>query len=201
MEKFLESAFYALLTVLGLLIKDWAQKRKAKQNEIAKKQKLSIEYTSIIHEKIKNAENDIMKVYRPLRMFMFLFYNGDVTDNNLSLKKITIRHEITLYPGISYITEHYQGRPVPEMFYDGIKKTFAAEYCEFGLKDIEQNPPLKDFYDTWDIKSMLWISINDKMGEPAAIMVMQWPGDIAVNKNDILKIKAKKIDIENIYNV
>lgn len=200
MDKFLEALAALIFLTLSFWIKDKIDARKRKRAQVVEKEKHSIEFTSLVHEKVKNAENEIMKVWRPVRMFIFHFYNGDVTEAGLPLLKIAIRHEIALYPGVKFITEHYQGRPVPEMFYEGIKETFKKGHFVFTLESCETNPPLKDFFDTWDVSSMLWIAVRNVTGKPAAVLVLQWPGEKPpVDYRDILKIKAEKLTIEKIY--
>lgn len=163
------------------------------------KKKYSIDNTSLVHERVKNAERKIMLLYRNLRMFVFHFWNGDTTYADLSLLKIAIRHEITLHDELPYITEHYQGRPIPEMFYASIRDTFKNGHCVITKADTDKNPPLKEFFETWELGAMLWIRINDKNEDPAAILVMGWPGGMPCGHSDILAIKRKKRIIEDIY--
>jgi hypothetical protein len=168
--------------------------------EKRERRKYSIDNTSLIHEKVKNALKDIMLAFRPWRMFVFHYWNGDKTYADLSLVKTAIRHEVAQYPELPFITEHYQGRPTPEMFYHLIKETFKKGHCQIeNLAQIKDNPPLLEFFETWNIQSMLFIRINDKDEQPAAIMVMQWPGPLPVRDKEIREIKLLKRKIEDIY--
>lgn len=189
------------LIIVGVInaLVEVIKKGYAKFKEKRDKKKYSIDNTSLMHERVKNAERAIMLIHRNARMFVLHFWNGDKTYADLSLVKIAIRHEITLHDELPYITEHYQGRPTPEMFYSSIRETFKFGHFVITKTDTEKNPPLKEFFETWGIGSMLWIRINDKNEDPAAILVMAWPGGMPASYSDILAIKRKKRIIEDIY--
>lgn len=201
MDDFLK-ALAALVFFIGAnWINEKVKENKEKREKAKKRQRSGVEFTSEVHLKVKDEENKIMRAFRPCRMFVYHFHNGEVSEAGLHLFKITIRHEVVEISSVQYMTDHYQGKPIPEMFYQIIKDTFTDHYhFVAGVESIqEENPPLRDFMVAWDIGSMLFLGLANKSGKVDSVLAMHWPRPNAVNHKQILQLRIAKNSIERIY--
>lgn len=179
-----------------------AQKKLEEQAREALKEKHSaIDFTTEFHLRVINAENIMMRAFGPCRMFVYHFYNGEFSLAKLSLLKICIRHEIVEGPYVPYMKEHYEGKPVPEMFSQMFKDVFDHGFAYLETKDEikDENRPLYNFMKMWDIGSMLFLALKDHGNNPTAIIVMHWPRIKHRNDDMILQARKDKNSIENIY--
>lgn len=211
MEQALTAFFTALLTALAVVLTRWitnfTEKQKKKREEIAIKEKSGFEFINLVDAKIKNYENDLMKIYRPCRMFVLHFFNGEVTFNGLHLLKFAIKHEIVQGTHIRYMNPHFQREPVPELLSSSLKSVFEKGYHFDNYNDLEQNSPFQEMMDAWEFKSILFIGLRSNNMPaspdiaPDSILVMQWQGPFPLQRNDILQIRSSdsKHKIEKIY--
>lgn len=210
MEQALTALFTALITALVVVVTGWVksfyEKLKKKREEVALKEKSGFEFINLVDAKIKNHENDLMKTYRPCRMFVLHFFNGEVTFNGLHLLKFAIKHEIVQGPHIRYMNPHFQREPVPELLSSSLKTVFEKGYHVDNYNDLEVNPPFQEMMDAWEFKSVLFIGLRSNNMTapdvaPDSILVMQWQGPFPLQRNDILMIRSSdsKHNIEKIY--
>lgn len=200
-----------LAAILALWLKYLYDKR-VKKNEEAKRRQESeaaealkvkrsaLDFTTEFHLRVINAENIMMRAYGPCRMFVYHFYNGDFSLAKLSLLKICIRHEVVEGSYVPYMKDHFEGKPVPEMFSNMFKDVFDHGFSYLETKDEvkDNNRPLYGFMKMWDIGSMLFLPLNIN-DEPTAIIVMHWPRVRHRNDDMILQIRKDKNSIEKIY--
>lgn len=194
-------AIGALVVYLIHQIRAWWKKRK-EDNEKAKLQARSgIEFTHYIDLQVKHAINALAKDFKFMRGFVFHFHNGDFTDAGLSLIKLTIKHEVTEYRTVKRVMEHYQGKPIPEIFYSMIRRVVKEGH--YLLSDRESLSQESEFYQwlvIYDVGSMLAVEIRDsKTRKIVAILCMQWRIKDGVHTSSIPQIKEDKKSIEEIY--
>lgn len=198
----LTAFFIALVTVATRWIEKKVEKAKRGRDEKEKIEKSGLEFTSLLDAKVKNYENELMKTYRPCRMFVLHFFNGEVTFAGLHLLKWAIKHEIVQGPHIRYMNQHFQREPVPEMFNESLKNVFEHSYHVDNYTGLLENPPFQELMDSWHFKSMLFIGLKTIGTQvPSSILVMQWSGEFPLQRNDILEIRSSdsKRWIEKIY--
>lgn len=206
MEQALTTLFTAFITALVVIITGWiksfVEKQKKKKEETALKERSGYEFTNLIDAKVKNHENDLMKIYRPCRMFILHFFNGEVTFAGLHLLKFAVKHEITQGPHIRYMNPHFQREPVPEFLSESLRNVFEKGYHFDNYKDLGENPPFQEWMESWNFNSILFIGLrSNNSSVPESILVMQWQGDFPLQRNDILHIRASdsKHNTEKIY--
>src|SRR5687768_7713354 len=202
MDDFLKGLGLVLTVLASGWLKDWLADRKKKKVEVAIKERSGVRFTSLVDAKVKNYENDIMKIYRPCRMFILHFFNGEISYSGLHLVKFAIKHEIVQGPHIRYMNPQFQREPVPEMLYASLKNVFERGYHFDNYKELKENPPFQEMMDAWKFNSILFIGLRSKNYPiPDSILVMQWQGEFPLQRNDILEIRSSepKHNIEKIY--
>lgn len=182
-------------------IRNWIKKRKEEKRLDSKLQKSGIEFTHYIDMRVKHAENSMFKDYNYMRSFIIHFHNGEFTDAGLSLIKMTVKHEVVGNRSVKKLTDNYQGKPIPEMFYSIIRRiVFEGHYYIEDRELITNNLPLMQWMEIYDAGSMLCIEIKDSVSRKiVAILVMQWKIKGGVHKEQIPQIKEDKKSIEDIY--
>jgi hypothetical protein len=198
-----EVIIYAIAGAIYLFhqIRNWINNRKKQKQEQSLKAKSGIEFVTFIDLKVKHAENNMFREYNFLRSFVILFHNGEFADNGLSLTKMTVKHEITGSRTVKKITDHYQGKPIPEMFHSAIRRVvFEGHYFIENREEVSSNMALYQWMEIYDVGSMLFVEIRDSQTRKiVAMLVMQWRIPQGINKEQIPRIKEDKKAIEDIY--
>jgi hypothetical protein len=182
-------------------IRNYIIKRREKKKEESVKVKSGIEFINAVDLSVKHAENNMFKEYNFLRSFVIHFSNGEFSDARLSLIKMTIKHEVVGNRTVKKLTDHYQGKPIPEMFDSMIRRViFEGHYYIEDRESIKANLPLYQWMEIYDTSSMLCVEIRDSTSRKiVAILVMQWRIKNGINKEQIPQIKEDKKSIEDIY--
>jgi len=199
MDDFLKALGLLIFFILSNWLKDEVERRKKKRAEQEQKMKSDLQFTTLLHEQVKNKEYELMSEYQSHRMFVFHFRNGDFTDAGVSIKKIYCMHEIRSLSSVKYMNDHYQGSMVPEMFYhafDEVRKN--GHYYVASKEDVDDNQPMQDWMDLWSIGSFLFVALR-KDGVAKSVLVMNFPRPEHLNKNRINEIKRDRVSIEKIY--
>jgi hypothetical protein len=182
-------------------LRAWWKKRNEEREKAKIVAKSGIEFTHYIDLQVKHAINSLAKDYKFMRCFVMHFHNGDFTDAGLSLIKLTMKHEVTEYRTVKKVMEHYQGKPIPEIFYSMIRRVIKEGH--YLLTDRESLAPDSEFYQwlsIYDVGSMLAVEIKDsKTRKIVAILCMQWRIKDGVYSSNIPQIKEDKKSIEEIY--
>lgn len=175
-------------------VRNWIKKRNAAKAT-------GIEFTHYIDMRVKHAANGMFKDYKFMRSFVIHFHNGEFTDAGLSLIKMTIKHEVTESRTVKKMTENYQGKPIPEMFYSMIRRVIMeGHYLIIDRDKIENNIPLVEWMEVYDVGSMVCVEIRDsKTRKIVALFVMQWRIKEGFNAKQIPQMKEDKKAIEDIY--
>src|SRR5687767_3677965 len=128
MDEFFKYLGAFALALATAWLKQFLEKRKEKSEQVKaqalKSKRSAIDFTTEFHLRVINAENIMMRAFGPCRMFVYHFYNGDFSLAKLSLQKHCIRHEIVEGPYVPYMKDHFEGKPVPEMFANMFKEVF-----------------------------------------------------------------------------
>lgn len=182
-------------------IQKWRLKKKEEKQKALQASKSGIEFTHYIDLQVKHAINAMSKEFKFMRAFVINFHNGDYADSGLSLIKLTIKHEVTEYRTVKKVMEHYQGKPIPEIFYSMIRRVVKEGH--YFLNDRELLSPESEFYQwlkIYDVGSLLAVEIRDtKTGKIVAILCMQWRIKDGIDTSAIPQIKEEKKSIEEIY--
>lgn len=182
-------------------LRAWWKKRREDKEKEKQVQRSGIEFTHYIDLQVKHALNGMLKDFKFTRAFVLHFHNGDFTDAGLSLIKMTIKHEVTEYRTVKKIMEHYQGKPIPEIFYSMIRRVVKEGH--YFLSDRESLSKDSEFYqwlEIYDVGSMLAVEIRDtKTRRIVAILCMQWRIKDFLHTSSIPQVKEDKKSIEEIY--
>lgn len=182
------------------------EKKEAEQKNKVERQS-GIEIYIYTDLQVKHVENRIYKTFNFMRSFVFHIHNGDFTEANLSLIKLTIKHEVVQTHLVKRIADNYQSKPIPDMFYSMMRRVIVEGH--YYLKDIKSisvpeqagyNKKLYDWMVFYGAKSMLCVEIRSNItNKIVAVLCMHFATTGWLNDDDINSIKEEKKEIEDIY--
>lgn len=189
------------------------EQEKKEQERKESEQKHKIERQSGIETyiytdlQVKHVENRIYKTYNFMRSFVFHIHNGEFTEAQLSLIKLTIKHEVVQTHSVKRIADNYQSKPIPDMFYSMMRRVITEGH--YYLEDIKligtpdqggYNKKLYDWMVFYGAKSMLCIEIRSNItNKIVAVLCMHFATKGWLSEDDINSIKEEKKEIEDIY--
>lgn len=205
MEELISGVVAGLILAGAHLIQKWITRRKEAVAKAEMSNNASIETIQDIDRQVKHVERRIKYAFQAMRMYVIHFSNGTVTEAGVHLLKITFKHEVVIDFRVEPIQKYFQELPMPEMFVQPFVHVVRAGV--YHLRSIDEldlkDPHVKEYHDWlegYQVKSTLWLGLNNKAGKLIAVLVMHFPANSRLSDSDIIKIKDMKRDIEDIYN-
>lgn len=183
------------------------EEQKKIQKQVEQKVKEStpvpvIEHT-ITDSKIDPILWTLLQRFNCLRVYILQFHNGNKFYTGQSIQRKTVTHEVPYeyINGMIPIKPTHENIPVSRMMQKIILVLEKQTYYYVEEPDMikGENPDLVNWMSVYSVGSLIYLRINNKDGEMAAMLCLHFPNKRAINSGHIHRLTEGKKRLESIF--